>query len=98
MKKILGIGIFVLALAAGEAKAGGGVFVRFGPPPPPREVIYVRPGPQYVYVPGYYRWTGRKHRWTRGYWAKPPRPHAVYVPGYWAPQRGGYVFVGGYWR
>jgi hypothetical protein len=97
MKKFFAIGVFALALAAGVANAAE-IFVRFGPPPPPREVIAVRPGPRYVWVPGYYRYTGRHYGWVKGYWAKPPRPHARWVPGYWTPRRGGHVWVGGYWR
>lgn len=97
MKKLFAAGLFVLALAATEARAGQ-VFVRFGPPPPPREVMFARPGPGYVWIPGSYRWNRGRYHWARGYWAKPPRGRAVWVPGYWAPRRGGYVWVGGFWR
>ena len=97
MKKLLAIGVFAMALAAGTANAGE-VFVRFGPPPPPREAMVMRHDRGHAWVPGYYRWTGRHYKWTRGYWAKPPRPHAVWVPGYWTPRRGGHVFIEGYWR
>lgn len=97
MKRLFGIGVFALALAAGDAKAAE-VFVRIGPPPPHREVVVRRPGPRHVWVPGYYRFSGHRYRWTRGRWAMPPRPHAVWVPGQWAPRRGGHVWIGGYWR
>ncbi len=97
MKRIFCIGVFALALAAGGANAAQ-VFVRFGPPPPPREVVVVRPGRRYVWIPGYYRWVGNRYLWTRGYWALPPRPHAVWVPGYWAARPGGHVWIAGYWR
>ena len=96
MKKLLSLGIFALALAAGEANAA--VFVRFGPPAPPREVVVVRPGPRHVWVPGYYGWNRGRYHWVNGYWAMPPRHRAAWVPGYWTPQRGGYVWVPGYWR
>ena len=94
MKKFLFTGIFALTLAAGAANARQ-MFVRVAPPPPPREVMIVRPGPRHVWVPGYYRWTGRHYVWTRGYWAMPPRPAAAWVPGYWAPRRGGHVWIAG---
>jgi len=97
MKKLLSIGAFALALTAGTASAAE-VFVRFGPPPPPREVIVARPGPRHVWVPGYYTWTGHRYRWVNGYWAMPPRSRAVWVPGAWQPRRGGHVWVSGYWR
>ena len=51
-----------------------------------------------VWIPGYYRWTGHRHRWVAGHWAKPPRRGQVWVPGYHAPRRGAYVWVEGYWR
>ena len=97
MKKLFSLGVLALALSAGAANAAE-VFVRIAPPRPPREVIVTRPGPAHVWVPGYYRWAGRRHMWVGGYWALPPRPHAVWVPGYWAPRHGGYVWVAGYWR
>ncbi len=98
MKKLLTTAAFALALAVGEAHAGGGVFIRFGPPAPRREVMVVRPGPRYVWMPGYYRWARHRYVWVRGYWTVPPRPHAVWVPGYWAPRHGAYVWISGYWR
>jgi len=97
MKKLFGIGVFALALAATSANAAE-VFVRFGPPPPPREVIVVRPGPRHVWVPGYYRYAGRNYRWVPGRWVVPPRHRTHWVPGHWAPRRGGHVWVGVYWR
>jgi hypothetical protein len=78
--------------------AGAQVIVRGAPPP----VIVERPGPAlhagWVWVPGYYRWNGRRYVWVGGYWTKPPRPRAIWVPGRWVPRGGGYVWVNGYWR
>lgn len=97
MKRLLSIGLFALALGVGQA--GASVFVRFGPPPPPpRQMVVVRPGPRYVWVPGSYRWVRGRYVWSRGMWVVPPRHRTVWVPGYWAPRRGGYVWVGGFWR
>lgn len=97
MKKMIAAGIFALTLAAGVAEARGG-HPRYGPPPPPYEMMVSRPGPRHVWVPGHYRWTGNRYKWVRGRWIRAPRPNAVWMPGFWAPQRGGYVFMGGYWR
>ena len=97
MKKFFSIGLLALALSAGTAH--GAIFVQVGPPPPPpRQVIVARPGPGYVWVPGYYRWARGRYVWAPGYWAMPPRPRAIWVPGYWTPRHGGYVWTGGYWR
>lgn len=97
MKRFLSIGVLALGLSVAGANAAE-VFVRFGPPPPPREVVVIRPGPRHVWVPGYYAWSGRHYNWVRGYWAIPPRHRAAWVPGYWAPRRGGHIWVSGYWR
>jgi len=96
-KRLLFVGVLALVLMPVGANAAE-VFVRFGPPPPPREVVMVRPGPRHVWVPGYYRWAGGHYMWARGYWTVPPHPRAVWMPGYWAPRHGGYVWVHGYWR
>jgi hypothetical protein len=97
MKKFFSIGLFALALTAGTANAGE-IFVRIGPPPPPREVIVMRPSPRHVWIPGYYEYRRDRYHWRHGYWAMPPRPRAVWMPGYWAPRRHGHVWISGYWR
>ncbi|MDE3164476.1 MAG: YXWGXW repeat-containing protein [Acidobacteriota bacterium] len=90
--------ITALAITLGLAAGHSQVFARFGPPPPRREVVVVRPGPRYVWVPGYYTWAGERYAWRAGYWAMPPRPYAAWVPGTWRHRHRGYVWVGGYWR
>ncbi len=101
MRKLIATAVFALALGAATASAAEvyvGFGPRFGPPPPPRRVMVVRPGPRHVWVPGYYRWNRGRYLWVNGYWTIPPRPHAVWAPGYWAPRRTGYVWISGYWR
>ncbi|HEX6545092.1 MAG TPA: hypothetical protein VF023_02215 [Bryobacteraceae bacterium] len=97
MKRLLSIAAFAIALTIGQANAAE-VFVRFGPPRPPRQVVVVRPSPRHVWVPGYYRWVGGRYVWANGYWAVPPRPRAVWIPGRWVHRHHGYVWVAGYWR
>lgn len=67
MKKLICTAFFALALGAGAANAAEvfvGIGPRFGPPPPPRHVMVMRPGPRHVWVPGYYRWN--RGRYTLG--------------------------------
>jgi hypothetical protein len=97
MKKLLFTALFAGALMIPAANAAD-VYVRFGPPRPPREVVVVRPSPRHVWVPGAYRWNAGRYDWNRGYWAMPPRPRAAWVPGYWAHRPGGHFWVAGYWR
>lgn len=41
------------------------------PPPPPRvEVVTVSPGPEYVWVGGYHRWSGRAYNWVPGHYER----------------------------
>ncbi len=45
------------------------------PPPPPPPVRYVprSPGKKYVWVQGYWVWTGNRYAWQDGYWTKQNR-------------------------
>ena len=68
--------------------------------PPPQPVVETRPpppGPAFVWVQGYWHWTGMQYTWIPGHWeAGPPgaqwrAPHYVvregtyfYEPGGWA--------------
>ena len=97
LKKRLFVAICGVTLCIGAANAQ--VVVRVGPPPP---VIVERPGRAlhagWVWIPGYYRWNGRRYIWVPGRWAAPPRPRAIWIPGRWVPRGGGWVYINGYWR
>ncbi len=83
--------------------AGGTMFavdfsvgVRIGPPPPPR-VIRVRPaapGPDYVWVDGYWYPVSGRYVWHDGYWSRPIYPGAHWV----GPRHDGERFYQGYWE
>ena len=80
------------------AQGGDGFFaagIIIGPPPPPR-VVYVEPsapGPDFVWVQGYWYPEGRHYQWHEGYWTRPP-----YAGAYWvAPHHDGEKFFDGYW-
>jgi hypothetical protein len=96
MKKIFYTGVLGVVLAVGSANAQ--IYVRIGPPPPRREVIVARPGPEYVWQRGYYRWDGNQHVWVSGTWVLPPHPHAHWVDGHWVHRRQGWVWIEGHWR
>jgi hypothetical protein len=96
-------GVFAAALlstvlSAIPASASTRVYVRVGPPAPIVEVRPVAPGPRYVWVDGYHRWTGRAYAWVPGRWVVPPRARAVWVPGRWVHEKRGYYWVDGHWR
>jgi hypothetical protein len=96
MKKMLSTALLGVALAVGSANAQ--IYVRIGPPPPRKEVLVVRPGPEYVWVKGYHRWDGNQYVWVPGSWVVPPRPHARWVDGRWVHRRQGWIWVEGRWR
>lgn len=69
------------------------------PPPPQREIVYARPAPDVIWVPGYYAYDGYRYVWIEGRWARPPhRGYRGYVAPHWQHRGGNYVYVQGYWR
>lgn len=71
--KILTMGLLLATmLLTGLPSFGAQVSIgiRIGPPPPPR-VVYVlpaNPGPEYVWVDGYWYPVGNHWKWHKGYW------------------------------
>lgn len=88
----------LLAAAVACAAPRGRVYVRVGPPAPVVEARIVAPSPAYVWVPGYYTWTGAAYVWAPGRYALPPRAHAVWVAPHWVRERRGWYLVEGHWR
>lgn len=93
IKKLLGLTLLVVGLSfAAEVSLG----IRIGPPPPPRVVAVrpVAPGPDYVWVDGYWYPVGGHYRWHDGYWTRPAYGGARWV----APHHDGERFFNGYWE
>ncbi len=65
------------------------------PPPAPRAYRVPRqPGPDYVWVEGYWYPENGQYRWHNGYWTLPPYPDAYWVAPYY--ERGHYYT--GHWE
>jgi hypothetical protein len=80
-------------------EADGVIYVREAPPPPRGEVISgIAPGPDYVWVGGYWSHTTAGWTWVPGRWLNRPRAGVVWVPGYWERHPRGHVWVAGRWR
>jgi len=93
MRTRLAVSVLAGSLVWG-AQVSIGVII--GPPPPPR-VLRVRPsgpGPQYVWVEGYWYPVGHHYKWHEGYWTRPPYSGAVWV----MPHHDGKRFFEGYWE
>ena len=92
MKKTL----FATMLLASGLMVGQVSFgVRIGPPPAPRvvRVVPASPGPDYVWVDGYWYPVGGRYVWHSGYWTRAPYGGARWV----APRHDGERFFEGYW-
>jgi hypothetical protein len=97
MRKLIAAALLSFAVGTGVAQAAD-IVVRIAPP---RAVVEHRgraPARDYVWIPGYYRWEGRRYAWERGRWARPPYRHARWVAPRWRHRDHGYVFSEGHWR
>ncbi len=94
----LAISAFLLAPAS-TAHAQVTFGIRIGQPPAPRAYrVPPQPGPDYMWVEGYWYPQGSRYAWHNGYWTRPPyegaywvEPYHVggqYYPGQWEGSRG----------
>jgi hypothetical protein len=70
-------------------------------PPPPRheEVVGVAPGPDYVWVGGFWDGSPGHYTWTRGHWDRPPHGRGVWNAPHWDRDHDGhYHMTRGEWR
>lgn len=58
----------------------------------------MHPALGYVWVDGYYDWTGSRYLWMAGSWRRPPRPRAYRVPGRYEHHYSRQVWVRSRWR
>ena len=72
-------------------------YVAVAPPPEPVEYVVVAPGPQYVWVPGYYTWSGARYVWVTGRWSVPDRGRHQWNKGHWKQSGQGWRYQPGHW-
>src|SRR5215831_5818005 len=92
--------VFVLALGmASTSQASSSVFVSvaFAPPAIPVYSQPICPGPNYIWVPGYWAYGPDGYYWVPGYWTIAPFVGALWTPGYWGFANGVYIWHAGYW-
>ena len=68
------------------------------PPPPRHEHRPHAPGPEFVWIDGYWGWHGHRHEWVEGRWERPPHGHREWIAPRWEHRGGSYVFIEGSWR
>ncbi len=76
----------------------GTIWVSTAPPHPIHEVRPYRPGPEFIWIEGYHRWTGADYVWVAGHWERPPHPRARWERGRWYHADQGWYWVDGRWR
>ena len=99
MRAIRAIVFFLSTLTLIASLAHAQVLIRITTPPPPLPV-YVQPiipGPDFIWVPGYWAWSEFGYFWVPGTWVRAPAPGLLWTPGYWAWNEGVYVWRAGYW-
>ncbi len=99
--RTLMLGAAVAALAACVPLAPpDAVFIsaRFGPPPPRYEVVGYAPGPDFIWIRGYWDWEGVNYVWVPGRWERRPYPQAMWVPDRWRRSSQGWYRETGHWR
>jgi hypothetical protein len=77
------------------------VGIDVGPPPPRQEVIVERsrPGPDYVWIGGFWDGAPGHYVWRAGHWDRPPHAHAVWGAPRWERDHDGhYHKVEGGWH
>ena len=98
MNKLTRTALFAAMLLGGVSALAAQVSIgiSIGPPPPAHvvRVLPPTPGPEFVWVTGYWYPVGRRYRWHEGYWSRPPYAGARWV----APHHDGERFFAGYWE
>lgn len=99
-RNVLGLALVgaMMLTATACIDASGRVYVRVAPPPIVAERRGPAPGPDFVWVSGFYRWDGGRYTWAPGHYEHAPRPRARWVEGRWAHGRHGWYYVEGHWR
>jgi hypothetical protein len=67
-------------------------------PAPVYETVGIAPGPGFIWIGGYYHWSGGGWVWYRGHYARPPHPGAVWVGARYEVRGGRRFYHPGFWR
>ena len=89
-----------LGIGAGAMPAIGstGAYVEVdAAPPPPREEVVPEARAGYVWVPGYWGWSGSQHVWVNGQYV-PERLHHHWVAANWEHRGSHWYFQDGRWE
>jgi hypothetical protein len=79
------------------AELADGTIVDEDPPAPIVEYVPAYPGPDFVWIGGFWGWRGSWY-WNAGHFVHAPYRGAAWVSGGWARAAHGWAFHGGRWR
>lgn len=101
LKRSLTLAAFlaIVSVLAFPAISSGSVFVSVAIAPPVLPVYAqpLCPGPDYIWMPGYWGYGPGGYFWIPGTWVLAPEPGLLWTPGYWGFANGLYVWHAGYW-
>ena len=99
LKAIMAAAVTAFVVAACESYGAAGVmYVQSAPPPVQYEVVSVAPGPGFIWVSGYWEWTGVQYAWVSGRWQRPPSGYTVWVGPRYERVRSGWRYRPGHWN
>ena len=94
------LGCYVSAAVPVGPVGYGAEFEVEGPPPPlQEEVVVTAPGPDFVWIGGYWDWdVGVRHYvWRSGRWDHPPHPEAHWIAPHYEFRGGHHYYHPGHW-
>jgi len=87
-----------VVVAEAPQPLAGVVVVQAAPPAPLVEVVPGRPGPDFMWVKGYWVVDHNRWVWVQGGWRRPPHAGAVWVEPRWDRHGNEYHYAHGEWR
>jgi hypothetical protein len=81
-----------------EGPSGEVVYADEEPPAPLVEVQGVAPGPDFIWIGGFWGWNGHAYAWNAGHWGHRPYAGAGWVEGRWEHTSHGWHHDSGHWR
>jgi len=95
------VGTGCVVTARPEPVYGGEVYADEAPPPPPVDAevaVGVAPGPDFIWIGGFWHRDHDRWVWGGGHWGHRPYAHAEWVGHRWVRGDHGYHYEQGHWR
>jgi len=97
LARALAVAVALMIAPAAWSASSVFVSVNFAPPPIPVYDQPLCPGPNYIWIPGYWAWGPVGYYWVPGYWVLAPFIGALWTPGWWGWSGATYLWHPGYW-